>query len=226
MSKKKIMVFAPHPDDETLGCGGTIAKKIREGCKVLVVVMTDGRNAFLELFGIDSEPTPNELKEIRKEEVKRALTILDVPEEDLLFLGFEDGSLEKNESEVKKKVIEILSNCVPVEVYFTYENDFNMDHRVTSRIVRNSIKELRLDAIRYRYSITRKYARMGRVIDNLSDLFRHNMIRVDISEFLPLKKAALKEFKSQVTIISPRQQRPVIKGIERFLKNEEIFFAR
>jgi len=226
LNKKKIIVFSPHPDDETLGCGGTIAQKISEGCEVLIVVMTNGRNAFLKLFGIDSKPTPNELKEIRREEVKRALRILDVPEEDLFFLDFEDGSLEKNESEVKKKVIEILSKCVPGEVYFTYEKDFNMDHRITSRIVSTSIRELSLDAIKCRYSITRQYARIGHVIDNLSNFLRHNMIRVDISKFLPLKEEALKEFKSQVTIISDRQQRPVIENIERFLNSEEIFFIK
>jgi len=226
LDKEKIVVFAPHPDDETLGCGGTIAKRISEGYEVLIVVMTDGRNAFLKVFGIDSKPTPSELKEIRKEEVKRASTILGVPEEGLLFLDFEDGTLERNEGEVKKKVIAILSKSVPVEVYFTYEKDFNMDHRVTNRVVRNSIKESGLDSMKCRYSITRKYARVGPVIDNLSNLFRHNMICVDISEFLPLKKAALKEFKSQVTIISPRQQRPLIENIERFLRNEEIFFIR
>ena len=73
--KEKIIVFAPHPDDETLGCGGTIAKRIVEGYEVIIVIMTDGRHSYLEMLGIDKDPTPNELKEIRKEEVKRATRI-------------------------------------------------------------------------------------------------------------------------------------------------------
>jgi len=71
--KKKIVVFAPHPDDETLGCGGTIAKRVREGYDILIIFMTCGRNALSELFGISSNPSPLELKEIRKEEAKRAI---------------------------------------------------------------------------------------------------------------------------------------------------------
>lgn len=39
---KRIIVFAPHPDHETLGCAGTIAKRLNEGYEVLLVVLTDG----------------------------------------------------------------------------------------------------------------------------------------------------------------------------------------
>jgi len=221
---KKIIVFAPHPDDETFGCGGVIAKRLSEGYEVLVVVLTDGRYAFSALFGIESEPTPYELKEIRKEEVKRATRILGVPEKHLFFLDFEDATLEKNENEAKGKVIQILSGNVPVEVYFTYEKDIHIDHRATSRIVRNSIKELGIDTIKHQYSIMQKYGRIGPVMDTLFNLFRRNMIRIDVSKFLPLKEAALKEFKSEITIMSPRQQRPITESIEKFLENEEIFF--
>ena len=81
---KRVIVFAPHPDDETLGCGGTIAKKLREGYDVLIVFMTDGRNALSKLFNVCSNPTPLELREIRKEEAKKASKILGVEEEKLI----------------------------------------------------------------------------------------------------------------------------------------------
>jgi LmbE family N-acetylglucosaminyl deacetylase len=223
--KRKIIVFAPHPDDETFGCGGTIAKRIGEGYDVLVVVMTDGRNAFLKVLGIASDPMPQELKEIRKEEVTRATKILGVPEENLLFLDFEDGTLERNEDEAKRKVIKILRDNVPVEVYFTCEKDVNIDHRVTSRIVTDSIKELGLDTAKYQYSIVRKYARVDPVMDNLLNIFKRNMVHVDVTKFLPLKEAALREFKSEITVISNRQQKPIMEHIEKFLKDKETFFT-
>lgn len=218
-------MFAPHPDDETGGCGGTIAKRVREGYEVLVVVMTDGKHAFSKVLGIDSDPTPSELKEIRKEEVRRATRILGVKEENLLFLDFADGMLEKDEREAQEKVIEILrENPLPVEVYFPYEKDFHIDHRVTNRIVRNSIKKLGLCTMGYQYSIAQKYGRIGPLIDAFFNLFRHNMIRVDISEFLPLKEAAVKENKSQISIISTRQKRPLLERLGKFLRKEEIFY--
>ena len=75
---RSTIVFSPHPDDETLGCGGTIAMKIKKGYNVSIVFMTDGRNALLEKFDIRSNPSPQKLKGIRKEEAKQATKILGV----------------------------------------------------------------------------------------------------------------------------------------------------
>jgi len=50
------------------------------------------------------------------------------------------------------------------------------------------------------------------------------MIRVDISKFLSLKEAAVREFRSAISIISRRQERSLTKNFEKFLKKEEIFF--
>jgi LmbE family N-acetylglucosaminyl deacetylase len=222
--KSRIIVFAPHPDDETLGCGGTIARRISEAYEVLIVILTDGRNALLTTFGIESEPTPSELKEIREGEVRRASRILGVTENFLFFLGFEDGTLSQNESQAKERVSNILNRNTPAEVYFTYEKDLNMDHRVTSRVVRDSIEELGLETRGYRYSIEQKQPRVVPSLGNFFNKSRDSVIRVDISRFLPLKKKALGEFKSQIEIISHIQRRPVVDGIERFLKKEEVFF--
>lgn len=227
MNNKRVIVFAPHPDDETFGCGGTIAKRVRERYEVLVVFLTDGRHAFSEVLGINSDPTPEELREIRKEEVKRAMKILGVREENLFFMDFEDGTLEKNEDKAEEKVMEILIKNPPTEVYFPYEKDFHPDHRVTNRIVRNSIKKLGLSTMRYKYSIVRTYVRVGLLIDAVLNLFRRNMIRVDVSKFLPLKIEAVNEFKSEVSVISGRQKEPVISPrlMESLLKGEETFFV-
>ena len=46
-----ILVFAPHPDDEILGVGGTIAKKVRQGHQVYVCVVTKGCEP---LFSVES----------------------------------------------------------------------------------------------------------------------------------------------------------------------------
>jgi len=217
-------VFAPHPDDETFGCGGTIAKKIKEGCEVIVVVMTNGRNALSKLFGIKSNPTPSELKEIRRKELEKAAKILGIKQENLLFLDFDDGALEKNELKAREKIIEILKENYPAEIYYPYEKDRHPDHQVTNRLVRSSIKSLDINVAGYRYSIYPKFWHLDPIMDNILNFFKHNMICVDISEFLPLKKAAIKEFKSQISLITSRQKKPIIDKIERFLKNKETFY--
>jgi len=218
-------VFAPHPDDETFGCGGTIVKRISEGYEVLIVIMTDGRYAFQNILGIDFDPTPEELKEIRKEEVKRATKILGVPEEDLIFLDFVDGSLESNKEKVEEKVTEIISKNCPVEVYFPYKKDCNPDHRAAYQILKNSIRKLGIFALAYQYSITHKYARIGPILDAFLSFFKRNMVRVDISKFLLIKEAAAKEFKTELTPVLSRQHKPIVHSIKKFLKNKEIFYV-
>ncbi|MEM3759537.1 MAG: PIG-L family deacetylase [Candidatus Bathyarchaeia archaeon] len=222
--KKSIIVFAPHPDDETWGCGGTIAKRISEGYEILIVIMTDGRYAFLKMLGIETDPTPEELKEIRKEEVKRALRILGVLENNLIFLDFVDGTLKDNMEEAEKKVTEILRGHHPVEVYYPYKNDGHQDHQATYKVVKNSIAKLGLQTRCYQYSIMHKWARFGPIIDRMLSLFKGNVVKVDISPFLTVKVIAAKEFKSELTTISSKQSNPIAKDVERYLRKNEIFY--
>lgn len=222
---KKIIVFAPHPDDETLGCGGVIAKKRSEGYEVIIVVLTDGRHAFSKVLGIYSDPTPKELKKIRKKEVQKATKILGVQEENLIFLEFEDGSLEKFQEEAEEKVIQILKKNVPEEIYFPYKKDANLDHGATNQIVKNALKKLGLKSKRYQYSILHKRSLIGPKIDALHDLIKRNRIHVDISSFLLLKKKAIDEFKSKITVIANKQQEPIYKNLDPWLKNKETFYV-
>jgi len=212
---RKIIVFAPHPDDETLGCGGTIAKKISENYGVIIVVMTDGRFAFSSVLGMNSNPTPEELKSIRKEEVTRAAAILGVPRKNLIFFDFVDGELLQNKKEVEERVGEILKKELPTEIYFPYEKDLHVDHRAANEIISDSAKRLSSSALRFRYSIKQKHGRLP-LKDRLLNIFEHNLVAVNVTEFLPLKKAAIKEFKSQIVIA---------RKSYKFLKSKEVFYV-
>jgi len=223
-TNKTMIVFSPHPDDETCGCGGTIAKRVGEGYEVLIVVLTDGRHAFSKVLGIDSDPTPEELGKIRREEVRRAVRILGVREENLIFLDFEDGTIDQNSDKVEEKIIEILIKKPSLEVYIPYEKDCHPDHCATNRIVRNAIEKLDLSTMRFKYSIVRTYARVGPLLDVVLSFFRRNRICVDISKFLSPKIQAIKEFKSEVSIVSSGQKEPILKKFKKFLKNKETFF--
>jgi LmbE family N-acetylglucosaminyl deacetylase len=222
--KGRVIIFAPHPDDETLGCGGTIAKKIAEGYEVFVVVMTDGRFLLLKSFGIVDDPSPEETKEIRRCEVLRATKILGMPEENVVFLDFIDGTLEENERAAEEKVAAILEKYAPSEVYFPYEKDGHPDHQAANRIVRRAVEKLGIKPAVYRYTIMHKFARFGPLIESFLSIFKRNRVHVDVSEFLPLKREAVKEFKSELTAISPRQSKPHTKDFKKFLKKKETFY--
>jgi LmbE family N-acetylglucosaminyl deacetylase len=233
--KKRAVVFAPHPDDETLGCGGTIAKKLNEGYYVSVVFMTDGRYSLSEI-GMSAASTPFEMKAIRREEAAHAMKILGLQEKNLLFLDFEDKTLEKNERTVEKRVAEILTDASPIEVFFPQAKEYNIDHRVTNRIVRRAIEKSRVNSTEFQYVIAWKFpfyllARFshGCTFDALlSKVQENDLVCIDISEFLQLKKMAIKEYKSQTEVLSSEQKRPVLKSsfLKRFLGSKERFFVR
>jgi len=223
--KGRVVVFAPHPDDETLGCGGTIAKKLAEGYEVIIVVMTDGRFLLLKSFGIDDDPSPEHVKDIRRGEVLRATKILGVPEKNVIFLDFVDGTLGENEEAAEEKVTEVLEKYAPSEVYFPFERDAHPDHQAANRIVRRAVEKLGIKPLMYRYTITHKFSRFGPLMESFSSIFKRDRVYVDISEFLPLKREAVKEFKSELTTISPKQGNPLSKDFKKFLKGEEKFYV-
>jgi LmbE family N-acetylglucosaminyl deacetylase len=149
---KKAIVFAPHPDDETLACGGTIAKKLSEGYELFVAFVTDGRHCLTDL-GVYSRPTPFEMKEIRRKEAFRAAKVLGIKKENLLLLDFEDGTLEKHRKQFQERTVEILNNVSPEEVFFPQEKEYNVDHRITNLTVRKAIEALGIHPIQYQYIV-------------------------------------------------------------------------
>ena len=129
-----------------------------------------------------------------------------------------------NMSELDEKITEILSKKCPVEVYFPYKNDYHPDHRAAYQTINNSIKKLGIFPKKYQYSITRKYARIGPIIDKLYSLFNHHIVSIDISKYLPLKKEAINEFKSEIMTISERKNKSITGDISKFMTNNENFY--
>jgi LmbE family N-acetylglucosaminyl deacetylase len=223
---KTVVVFAPHPDDETLGCGGTIVKKLASGYDVIVVVMTDGRHALSNAFGILQNPTPEEIKAIRKSEAIEAMQILGVPRNNILFLDFEDGTLARanNHKELILKIDEILDKFQPAEVYFPQEKDHHPDHRAASLLLQESIKKLNYPIKGYQYSVGMRYLHLDPLKEKLLNYLKNHCVYVDISEHLSKKIEALGAYKSQIGIVCSDQEHAVIETTERFLKGKELFY--
>lgn len=97
-----IVVFAPHPDDAVLCCAGVIQQAIVQGKKVLVVDITNGddfASAAAQVFGKPQQSlTPKDMLRfawIRQTEELRALRVLGLPSNNVIFLGYPDGGLDE-----------------------------------------------------------------------------------------------------------------------------------
>ena len=94
----RLLVFSPHPDDESLGAGGLIQRVLKAGGKVKVVFVTSG-DGFPE--GVEKEnhvthPTAKDYRKYgveRRMEALKAVAALGLNEHDAIFLGFPDGGL-------------------------------------------------------------------------------------------------------------------------------------
>ncbi len=237
--RRSAVVFAPHQDDETLGCGGTIIKKRRAGAELSILFLTDGGRSHSHLMPRD------ELKATRAREAVAASRVLGVDEKDVAFLEFEDTKLDEARDAAVRKIGEILARRQPDQVFVPYSNDAQVDHRATNRIVRSALTTCAKKAVVFEYPVWFwthwPWANLpigGRreivsiVKNSLVSTWR--MLRdfrcaVYIGDVLEVKRAALNQYKSQMTRLVPNPRwltlGDVANGafLECFFQEYEVF---
>ena len=176
---KKVLVLAPHPDDETLGCGGSLIQHVRYGDPVKVLILTDGGAGY-----VPQKSDKDAYTSLREQEAQQACTLLGI--EDLTCLGFPDRQLGK-ESHHFDKLKSLIASYQPELIYSTSPIDLNPDHRACANIVWCAIQELQLDTELVFYEI--------------STPLPINLL-VDISLEIELKTQAIKQYKSQMKQIN------------------------
>ncbi len=207
---RPAVVFAPHPDDETLGCGGTIIRKLAQGAKVEVVFLTDGTRSH------DLIPA-SELGRLRRAEALKACGALGLDESQVRFLGLEDGLLAEQEADAFARVSAVLKDSGTEEVFVTHRNEPSADHATTNRLVRRAVQQLGRPMAVWEYPIwywdswpwvrlnegywRHPWAVTKAVARGLPSLLlptRFNCA-VDVSQQLDAKRLALAQHRTQVT---------------------------
>lgn len=179
------VVIAPHPDDEVLGCGGTIARLAAMGAQVHVLLMTRGMPPRFTPAQIDQVMV--EAREAHALLGVTALHCLDLPAAELDTLPIAD---------VNARVDEILRKVQPDTLFLPFIGDIHFDHQVafTAGMVFARPRSTLAPARIYAYetlSETNWYA------PGITPAFTPNMF-VDIVDQLDRKLAAFASFRSQV----------------------------
>lgn len=135
-SAKPMIVFAPHQDDETLGCGGLMALKQQQGVPIWVVFVTDGRKCYPEEIALPAE----QCVQMRQQEALQALRVIGIEADKVIFLTHHDGSLNLLETKAQQQAIDelkaIMLQLQPQEIYVPYRNDGHSDHIKTHDFVK------------------------------------------------------------------------------------------
>ena len=240
--KKRVIVFAPHQDDETLGCGGAIRQKIDAGQKVSVVFLADGSTSHARFL------PGNELAEIRKEEAIEACGILGVSQEWIHFLEIPDGSLSEVRQSAVSNVENIIEEYRPEEIFVPFRFDVNPDHIATNQIVYKALTNTQHSCVIFEYpvwfwfhwpwisfsTLERHYYKLwagNSLKTGLGFLGpRYFNTSLEITDVLEYKKKALSKHKTQMTKPNNQTEWPVLGEIAQgdfldcFLGDREYYF--
>jgi len=171
-----VLVIAPHPDDEVIGCGGAIRLRIERGERVSVVFLTSGE------LGLKQLPR-GEAWKIREAEAGNAAKILGLT--GLHFLRQPDWMLADHVSSAAQALVPVLKQDQPAVIYLPHPADGHPDHQATWPILRAALKRCRgLRPELLGYEVWTPLAAPD--------------VAVDISRVLPRKLRALRAHHSQL----------------------------
>ena len=123
-SARRVLVLAPHMDDETIGCGGAICQHVRAGARVEVVFLTDGARGF---EAQDLRSLSHEARcERRRSESEAAARLLGVAATH--YLNLADGASKVDETSTAA-LLAVLASASPDLVYLPFLTDSHHDHR-------------------------------------------------------------------------------------------------
>lgn len=123
-----ILVLAAHPDDEVLGCGGTIARLSAEGHKVTIAILGQGAASRFPKGSNEANDEISELRE-RSKEAARILGAAEVLHYDLPDNRFDSGNL----LDIVKLIESVGRHTSPDKVFTQHGGDLNVDHHITFR---------------------------------------------------------------------------------------------
>ena len=190
---KVALVCTPHPDDAEGGCGGTIAKWVKQGTTVIYVLTTNGDKGSSNL-----EMDPKELAEIRRKEQLEAARILGVQE--VIMLGYPDSELEDT-SKFRGEIVHAIRKYKPDVALstdpFRRYGFQHRDHRITGQVMLDAVYPYSRDNLNYS-----EHFQEGLGPHSVSEVYLWGAEEpdtfIDITDTIELKVKALQAHVSQM----------------------------
>ncbi len=186
----KVLVRAAHPDDEVLGCGGTIARHASDGDDVYCLILGEG---VTSRYNSRQDAGKDELKKL-KLDAEKAAGILGIKE--VVFRDFPDNRFDTVPLlDIIKAIESVKREVKPDIVYTHHQGDLNIDHQITFRAVLTACRPLKGETVKEIYSFEAPSSTEWNTPDAASyfmpDVF------VDIAGTFDKKIAALKVYDTE-----------------------------
>ena len=184
-----IVVLAPHPDDESLGCGALLAHAFAH-CGAHVICMTDGSASHPG----SADWPPARLATERRGELGRAVEHLGGGPDDVTWLGHSDGGLGAQDAEAVAAVIAGTCRRTGARRLFApAPEDHHEDHKATARIAR-MVTQGRADIALYHYPVWSRWDDP----DLARRVARHNPVALDPGPWRTAKRRAIDAHATQL----------------------------
>ena len=216
------IVFAPHQDDETLGCGGLIAHKRNEGLPVHVIFITDGRASHPG----HPQVGPVEMAARRRGEAREALAILGVETNAIHFLDAADSTLERLETSSRESLItrigSLINQIQPAEIFVPCCPDGSTEHDAVFNLVRESLQRTHRHPNVWQYPVWSWW--------NPFLLFKHLFLagrcyRHPLEDYHLIKERAMTRYRSQLQPLEPWEKPVIPTELQQvFHGRDEYFF--
>lgn len=199
----RVLIIAPHPDDEIIGVGGTIAKRAKAGDEVYVCIVTKGKSPLFN---------PDFIEQGRRE-CREADAKLGVKE--TIFLDFPAVMLETiPRYELNGKVAEVVQNIKPEEVYIPHRGDMQIDHQMVVDAAMVAVRP-RGDDYPKRVYAYETLSETGWNIPNVTNEFIPTVYE-NITDTYDVKMEAMSVFKSQLAPFPTARSVGAIEALAKF----------
>ncbi len=188
-SWSRVLVFGAHPDDEIIGCGGTLARLAQEGARIVVVTFTDGGTGYSKL-----EEAPA-IVAMRRAESQAAAEVLGIQEN--INLEFPTQGLV-NDRTTYQQVVRIIRKVQPEVIFCHFGEDKHRDHRAVAALVDEARWKATENA---QPDLGQPWYTPQLFFYEIHELFTHPSILVDITGCFEQKIAALETQTSQLEVL-------------------------
>ena len=196
LAARRVLVVAPHPDDETLGCGGLIARLVAAGSVVHTVFLTDGGASHR---ASRTWPRPR-LAALREHEAIEALTALGAGDSPRTFLRLNDAAMPMSGSAAwiaaRDMIAGVAAALMPDLAILPWRRDPHCDHRDGWHLAREALRQADLDPPILEYAIWLDELGAPEDFPLAGEV---QAIHVDIGVAAEAKRAALAAHRSQTT---------------------------